>query len=132
MQTKSKDPLGHLKLSVRDFGASRTFYARLFDTLEFKQISDKGQSAGWVTKDGFGIWIAQAEILEPKHVFSAPGFHHLCVKASSESQVDQIYDLVKGEIQIFNPPKKYPEYTPDYYAVFFADPDGMKIEVAYY
>ncbi len=131
-KAKSDDPSGHLKLSVRDFGTSKTFYVRLFVTLGFVQIADKEHSAGWATKEKFGIWIAQAEIPEPQYVFSAPGFHHLCVKASSESQVDQIYEMVKGETRIFNPPRKYPEYTPDYYAVFFADPDGMKIEVAYY
>lgn len=85
MRRKSKDPSGHLKLSVRNFSASKKFYAKLFDTLGLVQISDKEESAGWVTKEGFGIWIAQARALEPRHVFSAPGFHHLCVKAASKS-----------------------------------------------
>ena len=36
------------------------------------------------------------------------------------------------KIFVFDEPKAYPEYTPKYYAVFFADPDGIKIEIAYY
>jgi len=33
---------------------------------------------------------------------------------------------------IFDTPQKYPNYTDKYYAVYFADPDGIKLEVAYY
>jgi len=27
-------------------------------------------------------------------------------------------------------PRLYPEYAPDYYATFFRDPDGVRLEVA--
>ncbi len=128
----SKDPLGHIKLSVSDFNKSKLFYAKLFKKLNFIQVSDKEKSAAWATLEGFGIWIAQANILEPKHKFSAPGFHHLCVKARSEKEVDAIYEMIKNETHIFDPPQRYPKYTKKYYAVFFSDPDGMKLEVAYY
>ncbi len=26
-------------------------------------------------------------------------------------------------------PQLYPEYAPDYYAIFFSDPDGIRLEV---
>jgi len=130
--SSAKDPLGHVKLSVSDFKKSTAFYGKLFAKLGFAQISDKEESAGWVTSEGFGIWIEQAETLSPKHKFSAPGFHHLCVKARSPEEVDEVYEMIKNETHIFAVPKKYPEYTEKYYAVFFSDPDGMKLEVAYY
>ncbi len=126
------DPLGHIKLSVSNFQRSYVFYALLFNKLGFKQISNKESSCGWVTKEGFGIWISQAKFLEPKPVFSAPGFHHLCLKASSPSKVDEIHKLLKNKAFIFDPPRKYPAYTEKYYTVFIADPDGLKIEVAFY
>jgi len=31
-------------------------------------------------------------------------------------------------IAILDAPAEYPEYAPGYYAVFFADPDGLKLE----
>ncbi|MBI2573646.1 VOC family protein [Candidatus Woesearchaeota archaeon] len=132
MEYSSKDPSGHLKLTVSDFQKSNIFYSLLFDMLGFEQISIKEQSAGWVTPQGFGIWIAQAKITDLKPVFSAPGFHHLCLKATSPQQVDAIYTLMKNQTFIFDPPQKYSKYTEKYYAFFFADPDGMKLEVAYY
>ena len=128
----SRDPLGHVKLAVSDLSKSKLFYARLFSRLDLKQVADKEKSAAWVTTEGFGISIAQADIIMPRYKFSAPGLHHLCIKARSKKEVDEVYDLMKDETHIFDPPKRYPEYTQQYYAVFFADPDGMKLEVAYY
>ena len=32
---------------------------------------------------------------------------------------------------IFDAPAEYPEYCRRYYAVFFADPDGIKLEYVY-
>lgn len=128
-----KDPLGHIKLAAINFDNSVEFYKRLFLQLGFAQVSDKTASAGWVTPEGFGIWIAQAEINISPLEQGAPGFHHLCMKAESVTQVDEIYSkLIEAEAHILNPPQFYPQYTQNYYAVFFADPDGMKLEVAYY
>ncbi len=127
-----KDPLGHVKLAVSDFKVSKEFYQYLFNNLKFRKVSDNEKSAGWVTKEGFGIWVAQAETLLPKYKFSAPGLHHLCIRVSSKEEVDAIYNLIKDKVYIFDKPQKYPEYTDNYYAVFFSDPDGIKLEIAYY
>ncbi|MFH0970055.1 MAG: VOC family protein [Candidatus Diapherotrites archaeon] len=128
----AKDPAGHLKLSVSDLERSKAFYSRLFELLKFIQIANKEKSAGWVTTEGFGIWITQAEFMTHQHVFKATGFHHLCLKANSEKEVDAIYEGIKNEARIFAPPAKHPKYTEKYYAFTFADLDGMKLEVAYY
>lgn len=29
-------------------------------------------------------------------------------------------------------PRLYPEYAPDYFAVFFSDPDGLRLEITNY
>ena len=131
-QSFSKDPVGHIKLSVSNFKQSHDFYDCIFRKLGFTKISQKEESAGWVTREGFGIWISQAKHQEPKHVFSAPGLHHLCLKAHSIEEVDAVYKIVKDKTTIFDKPQAYPQYTEKYYAVFFSDPDSMKLEVAYY
>lgn len=127
------DPCGHIKLSVSNFDNSYLFYKELFDLLKYAEVSHKEKKAGWVSPDGFGISISQAEIMDYEYKFSAPGLHHLCLKADSKEKVDQSHQLVsiKG-VFMFDAPQAYPEYTDKYYAVFFADPDGMKIEIAYY
>jgi len=124
----SLDPLGHIKIAAGNFEKSAAFYEKLFWRLGFEKIHD----TAWRTKEGFGIWITQAKEKQT-YVFQAPGLHHLCVKAEAKTLVDDIYTFLTEEgVTIFDPPQSYPEYTKDYYAVFFADPDGIKLEVAYY
>lgn len=64
----------------------------------------------------------------------AHGLHHFCFKAQYREQVDDLYTqyLLKNKIHIFDKPAHYGVYTPNYYAVFFVDPDGIKLEFAYY
>ncbi len=133
MKKKSLDPAGHLSIAVRNFSKSKNFYKNLFKQLGCKQIKDGAHSVAWVTREGFGIWIRQAKNTKLRHNHFAPGLHHLCVKAKTRKSVDEIYKfMATRKTFIFAEPKAYPEYTPKYYAVDFADPDGIKIEVAYY
>jgi len=127
------DPCGHTKIAVSDFEESYCFYEAILDELEYKQVLKDDDTAGWSSPQGYGVWISQAEIPNYKYKFDAPGLHHLCLKADSPETVDRIYQLLlKKNVFVFNAPQKYPEYTDKYYAVFFADPDGIKLEVAYY
>jgi predicted lactoylglutathione lyase len=60
-----------------------------------------------------------------------PGsLHHLAFKAETRKEVDEIYnELVKFGVKTVGEPRFYPEYSPDYYAVFFKDFEGIKYEV---
>jgi catechol 2,3-dioxygenase-like lactoylglutathione lyase family enzyme len=127
------DPCGHTKLAVSDYKKSYSFYKDLFGELGYKQVSNKDDHAGWASPDGYAVLIAQAKITNCQYQFDTPGLHHLCLKAKSVGLVDQIYQslVIKG-VYIFDAPQKYPNYTDKYYAIYFADPDGIKLEVAYY
>ncbi|MGH7175253.1 MAG: VOC family protein, partial [Minisyncoccia bacterium] len=90
-------------------------------------------SSAWATNEGLGFWIRQAKRTKQKYSLGAPGLHHICFKVKSARKGDALYAYsLKGNIHIFDAPKAYPEYTKNYYAVFLADPDGIKIEVARY
>ena len=129
----SFDPSGHTKIAVSDYKKSYLFYKAIFDELGYEQVSYDGDCAVWSSPQGYGIWISKAENPNYKYKFDAPGLHHMCLKAPSEEMVDKIYQmLVEKNVFIYNAPQKYPEYTDKYYAVFFADPDGIKLEAAYY
>ena len=129
MNQKPLDPAGHISLAVSNLEKSKKFYKSLFNQLGFKEIKD----TAWVTREGFGIWIRQAKQAKQPHKHFAPGLHHLCVKAKSKNLVDEIYhQMLAKEAFIFAEPKSYPAFTPKYYATSFADPDGIKIEIAYY
>ena len=62
----------------------------------------------------------------------APGLHHLAFTAPAREAVDALHRrLVQLDVPIFDAPAEYPEYCPGYYAVFFADPDGIKLEYVF-
>ncbi|MFH0713815.1 MAG: VOC family protein [Candidatus Micrarchaeota archaeon] len=126
------DSAGHLTLAVSDFLVSERFYSKLFAKIGLERIANKEKSAAWKTREGFGIWIKQATV-SSKYVFHAPGIHHLCIKAQSKEAVDELYNfLLKEKVKVANQPKNYPEFLPTYYALYFEDPDGIKLEFAFY
>jgi predicted lactoylglutathione lyase len=52
--------------------------------------------------------------------------------AESRDDVDAMYALLlKIGAVILDPPADYPRYGAGYYAVFFADPDGLKLEYVF-
>jgi len=60
------------------------------------------------------------------------GLHHLAWNAQSRKDVDALHELL-GRIgaTVTDPPALYPEYAEGYYAVFFCDPDGLKLEYCF-
>ena len=46
--------------------------------------------------------------------------------------MDRLHALLVDKcIAVTDPPAEYPDYLPDYYAVFFADPDGLNFELVH-
>ena len=61
-----------------------------------------------------------------------PGLHHVAWTAKSRKDVDTLHrKLVDFGATILDAPNDYPAYGKGYYAVFFADPDGLKLEYVY-
>jgi catechol 2,3-dioxygenase-like lactoylglutathione lyase family enzyme len=92
----------------------------------------KTRLKAWVGP-GYSISIrpSKGEFAHRLHDRNAPGFNHLAFYAEDKSDIDKMYKLLK-EIgaQVLDPPAEYP-YSPGYFAVYFADPDGLKFEFAY-
>ncbi|NQX84978.1 MAG: VOC family protein [Flavobacteriaceae bacterium] len=48
----------------------------------------------------------------------------------SETEVDNVYELIKSlNATITREPKYYPKYTDTYYAFYFRDPNGIPLEI---
>ena len=64
-----------------------------------------------------------------KHRIGNIGFHHYAFELGSRRDVDGLYEVLKQhKINVVDPPADYPDYGEGYYAVFFTDPDGLKLE----
>jgi catechol 2,3-dioxygenase-like lactoylglutathione lyase family enzyme len=124
----------HIALRVSDFPVSRRFYDRLLTFLGFVLEWDLGTTVGWnngVTM----VWIAEADAegRRHRHRTGDVGFHHYAFELGSRAEVDELGDWLAHEgVEIVDPPAAYPSYGEGYYAVFFLDPDGMKLEGMYF
>ena len=79
-----------------------------------------------------GVRDARGENAERTHDRYTPGLHHIAWNAESPADVDALYALLQRiGARVLDPPAAYPRYGEGYYAVFFADPDGLKLEYVY-
>jgi glyoxylase I family protein len=61
----------------------------------------------------------------------ATGLHHIAFDAPSRDAVDAIAAWLREESAELDGEPGERGYTPGYYAVFFFDPDGLKLEVVH-
>jgi catechol 2,3-dioxygenase-like lactoylglutathione lyase family enzyme len=119
--------IDHISIRVSDFAASKAFYGKLFGFLEFQVLDEYPEAIGW-TNGATRFWIGQSEPGRRKrHTIGDVGFHHYAFELPSRADVDALDAFVRDELKatIVDPAG---EYYDDYYAVFFLDPDGLKLE----
>ena len=116
--------IDHISIRVSDYEKSKVFYAKLFAFLGFELSDDYGTTIGW-TNGRTRYWIAPAEGRKT-HRIGDVGFHHYAFELRRRKDVDALQAFLEKErVRIVDPAA---EYYDDYYAVFFLDPDGLKLE----
>lgn len=127
----------HIDLSVADLAAARRIYGLVLTFLGYTQVRDDETGCEWDLAVGgsgasLGLLPARPALKDYGHRRYAPGLHHLSWRAESRADVDALHALlVEHGIKVLDPPAHYPQYSGDYYAVFFEDADGMKLELAH-
>jgi catechol 2,3-dioxygenase-like lactoylglutathione lyase family enzyme len=120
--------IDHLVLSVGDFARSKAFYAKVLGLLGFKLKHEYSDMAGWSNGKTL-FWISAADDKGRKRKYRKGdiGFHHYAFELSSRKDVDDLGAFLEANaMTVLDPPGEY--YDDCYYAVYFADPDGMKLE----
>ena len=89
--------------------------------------------AGWSNgKTLFWIAAADAQGRKRKYRKGDIGFHHYAFELDSRKSVDALGAfLEKNDLPVADPPDSY-NGDEKYYAVFFHDPDGMRLEAMHY
>ena len=131
----NRGALHHIDLSVSDVAAAKRVYGPVLEFLGYTQVKDRADGCEWDLKgrEPFGASIGiRVATSGGGHDRYAPGLHHLAWRVESREAVDAAHALlVEHRIPVLDPPAHYPEYSGDYYAVFFADPDGIKLEIVH-
>jgi catechol 2,3-dioxygenase-like lactoylglutathione lyase family enzyme len=141
--------LAHIDISVGYPQRSIPFYHALLTALGYKRwkLEDPQWSgpnptrATWSIRNPdrsiFGIEVRPAykDRRDRRYDRYEPGPHHIAFNADSAQTVRRVHEvMVAVGAEVLDPPADYGEsagYSPGYYAVFFADPDGQKLEVAH-
>jgi glyoxylase I family protein len=130
--------LHHLDIVVSNLERSLPLYRELLQPLGYTElyevVGERGDPVWYLDGEGVGASLslreAQTPPTEPYDRYSI-GLHHLAFEAASREAVDErlVWARAQG-LHIENEPQKWP-YVEGYYAGFFHDPDGMKLEVVY-
>jgi catechol 2,3-dioxygenase-like lactoylglutathione lyase family enzyme len=121
----------HVYLAVRELAASEAFYDRALAVFGFRKLREPIADEPHVHYYGrqFGFTLRPARAGTPPHDPYAPGLHHLCFRVADEAAVDRAARDLRAAGIDASEPRRYPEYAPDYYATFFSDVDGIRLEV---
>jgi catechol 2,3-dioxygenase-like lactoylglutathione lyase family enzyme len=124
----------HVDLVVSSIERSLPFYRDLLGPLGFHRIAEvegeRGETIWYFAGPGSSVGIRQAQSLGGIDRYRV-GLHHVALAAPSRAVVDESNAwLVASGAEIESPPREY-GYIPGYYAVFFYDPDGIKLEIVH-
>ena len=122
----------HIDLTVTDPSVSFLLYDGFLTFLGYERTREYEWSLA--TGSGLSSICLNPAKGEGTHDRYKPGLHHLAFRAESREDVDLFYAHLEFlGATILDAPADYPQYNngQGYYAVFFADIDSLKLEVAY-
>ncbi len=124
----------HVDLVVSSIERSLPFYRDLLGPLGWHRIGEvegeRGETIWYLGGPGTGIGLREAQT-PGEHDRYRIGLHHLAFEAASRGMVDERADWLRERgAELESGPEEY-GYLPGYYAVFFYDPDGLKLEIVH-
>lgn len=126
----------HITLTVKDFQKSKEFYTKLFvNYLGANILLDEEKMFGVQFDSGFLFEITPENLEFKASKFNRyqVGLHHFALDLGSKQKIDEVYQkLLDLKVKILDTPTFYPEYAEGYYAVFWEDPNGFKMEFVCY
>jgi glyoxylase I family protein len=123
--------LDHLYVSVRDLLVSERFYDPVMRALGFKKGTRAIAGEPHVHYLGRTLQytIRPARSGDDADPYRTGSLHHLCFRVRDAAAVDEAHTRLRALGVEATAPRLYPEYRADYYATFFQDPDGVRLEI---
>jgi glyoxylase I family protein len=125
--------IDHIYITVSDLARSEQFYDAVLGALGFRknqfELGDEKHIQYYNRHFGYVLRPARSAAQHDSYV---PGLHHFCLRVEGEKEVHEAACKLSAQGISISGPKQHPEYAPDYYAVFFTDPDGIRLEITNY
>jgi len=125
----------HLQIYVSDKDVSFSFYKKLLTYLGYCVVAESESRLGM--RNGVtDIWLKEVPAENKARGFSRRniGVNHLAFGVTDKADVNKFYHefLAPAGIKtLYDSPRSFPKYSKNYYAVYFEDPDKIKLEVVY-
>jgi catechol 2,3-dioxygenase-like lactoylglutathione lyase family enzyme len=133
--------LAHVDLVCRDVEASIAFYLDVLGPLGLQPpvtfTGERGETIHYlrfpgVNSGSLGLRAASGPEADAPFELYAPGLHHVALAVETREDVVSAHArAVAARARILHAPQSFPHYHPDYYATFFCDPDGFRVEVRF-
>ena len=124
----------HVDLVVSSIERSLPFYRGLLAPLGYHRMTEvegeRGETIWYLGGPDVAVGLREAQT-EGGYDRYRVGIHHVAFEAWSRAIVDECAAwLADNGAEIESLPQEY-GYVPGYYAVFFYDPDGIKLEIVH-
>lgn len=121
----------HIELYVSDLERSKTFWQWLLEDLGYQIFRQWPEGISFQLPPSYIVFVqAEDRFLDVPFHRCRPGLNHLAFHARSREHVDQVTEQLRAS----NIPILYENQHPyaggeDHYAVYFEDPERIKVEL---
>ncbi|WP_368974420.1 VOC family protein [Caldifermentibacillus hisashii] len=123
--------LHHVEINVSDLNRSIAFWGWFLEELGYTPFQEWENGTSWKLADTYLVFVQTEErFLDVPYHRSRVGLNHLAFYAESREHVDDITKkLIEKEIKILYEDRHPFAGGKEHYAVFFEDPDRIKVEL---
>ena len=118
--------IDHISIGVRELASAREFYSEVLAPLDARLLVDMPTTAGFGKKQP-QFWLNHRPDLRPAADDTGC---HICLRAADIEAGQRAHAIALSlGASCFGEPGPSPHYHASYYAGFFQDPDGNRIEI---
>ncbi len=118
----------HIDLRVADMASAQKFYSHLLPALGFSEACGDDECRGYQTPGG----LPDAFFCFTPVANHQPNETRIAFWAESRAEVDRLAEIVReAGGRNLEGPELCRDYSPGYYALFFEDPSGNKLEICF-
>lgn len=121
----------HIELYVSDLKTSIDFWGWFLEELGYESFQSWESGHSWKLGETYIVFVqAEERFLDVPYHRSRVGLNHLAFHANSRHQVDDMTKKLESKgVKILYKDKHPYAGGENYYAVFFEDPDRIKVEL---
>ncbi|MGP4071068.1 VOC family protein [Piscibacillus sp. B03] len=123
--------LHHIEIYVSNLKQTTDFWGWFLEELGYSSYQKWEQGHSWKLGETYIVFVkVEDRFKAPSYHRCRVGLNHLTFHAKSRQQVDEMTNkLLEKEIRILYPDKHPFAGGEHYYAVYFEDPDRIKVEL---